>query len=186
MAVARFQAVISNVRRRLAGAGRAASVRSSNSSSESDQRNAAARKRPVGSAYSRPRPCENTKALGFLVSLYPSRVATSPLRGDLKGRLLRRLQAERVFTRPRPTTVARTPHAAMTASRVQRSLSTPASSVRAAIALLGVVPPSPLRSSLLRRSTSNAEASPAANVDERCSPRVLEILASRRSRIWTN
>jgi hypothetical protein len=55
----------------------------------------------VTSSGLRPRwPCENTKVLGFRVSLYPSRVATSPLRGDLKGRLLRRLQSERVFTRP--------------------------------------------------------------------------------------
>jgi len=50
----------------------------------------------------RPRPCENAKVLGFRVSLYPSRVATRPIRGDLKGRHLRRLREQRVFTRPRP------------------------------------------------------------------------------------
>src|SRR6266702_3185239 len=34
---------------------------------------------------SRPRPCENAKALGFRVSLYPSQGTTKPIQRDLKG-----------------------------------------------------------------------------------------------------
>lgn len=41
------------------------------------------------------------------MSLLPSRVVTRPIRGDLKGRLLRRLRKRRVFTRPRPTAASR-------------------------------------------------------------------------------
>jgi hypothetical protein len=58
---------------------------------------------PDAVAPNRPSPCENAKVLGFRESLYPSRVANRPIRGDLKGRLLRRCHTERVFTRPRST-----------------------------------------------------------------------------------
>jgi hypothetical protein len=53
------------------------------------------------------RPCENTKALGFGGSLYPSQVAAKPIRRDLKGRFFRTSHSACVFTRPsRPVTAS--------------------------------------------------------------------------------
>jgi hypothetical protein len=51
--------------------------------------------------------CENAKVLGFPVSLYPSRVAGSPIPRDLKGRFFRTTHSACVFTQPRPTAARR-------------------------------------------------------------------------------
>lgn len=52
---------------------------------------------------SRPRSCENSKLASFRVSLYPSRTASKPIRGDLASRVRWLARSGRVFTRPRPT-----------------------------------------------------------------------------------
>lgn len=48
--------------------------------------------------------CENSKPSGFRVSLYPSRTASKPVRGDLASRVCRPVRSARVFTQPRSIT----------------------------------------------------------------------------------